>query len=102
MTPVSIILRHHTDLRLPVISCRSHMWFGAHLLVLVLTAVCVGLKLSFVALFSYVIVITALLCAPFWFNPFTWDWDRNKVGCRDIVNGYLHGYVHPSFCKCRP
>jgi hypothetical protein len=64
---------------------RSHMWFGAQLLVLVLTAVCVGLKLSFVSLFSYVIVITALLCAPFWFNPFTWDWDRNKVAAHEFT-----------------
>lgn len=55
------------------------MWFGVHLLVLVLVALGVGLKLTFTAVWSYIIVIVALLCAPFWFNPFTWDWDRNRV-----------------------
>lgn len=58
---------------------RSHMWFGVHLLVLLLVSVSVGLQLGFVAIWSYIIVIAALLIAPFWFNPFTWDWDRNKV-----------------------
>lgn len=28
---------------------------------------------------SYVLVVVALLMAPFWFNPFTFSWDGNKV-----------------------
>ena len=65
------------------------MWFGVHLLVLVLVALGVGLKLTFLAVWSYIIVIGALLCAPFWFNPFTWDWDTNKVSAANVV-GYLY------------
>lgn len=58
---------------------RSHMWYGAHLLLLMVVALAVGLPMSIFSLWSYALVIMALLVAPFWFNPFAFDWDENKV-----------------------
>ena len=45
---------------------RSHMWLAAHLLVLLLTAVCLGLRTSLLLAWANVLVILALLVAPFW------------------------------------
>jgi hypothetical protein len=59
---------------------RSHMWFGAHLLILLVIALCLGLKASLLAAWSNVVAILSLLVAPFWFNPFSLDWQKNKVG----------------------
>lgn len=61
---------------------RSHMWFGAHLLVLLIMALALGLKASLLAAWANIIAILALLIAPFWFNPFSLDWQNNKVRTR--------------------
>jgi hypothetical protein len=58
---------------------RSHMWYGAHILWLIVVALCVGLPFSVLGMWSYALVVMALLMAPFWFNPFTFSWDVNKV-----------------------
>jgi putative flippase GtrA len=68
---------------------RSHMWFGAHLLILLIIALCLGLKASLLAAWANVVAILSLLVAPFWFNPFSLDWQKNKVG--------LH--VHMACCR---
>ncbi|KAF8059158.1 CALS3 [Scenedesmus sp. PABB004] len=58
---------------------RSHMWFGAHLLLLLVVAGALGLPMGFAAVWSYVLVVLGLLMAPAWFNPFGFSWDRNKA-----------------------
>jgi hypothetical protein len=55
------------------------MWFGAHLLVLLVIAVCLGLKASLLVAWANILAILSLLAAPFWFNPFSLDWQKNKV-----------------------
>lgn len=59
---------------------RTHMWFGVHLLVLLLLAVSLGLKASLLVAWANILAILSLLAAPFWFNPFSLDWQTNKVG----------------------
>jgi putative flippase GtrA len=58
---------------------RTHMWFGAHLLVLLVLALALGLRTNVVAAWANILAILALLVAPFWFNPFSLDWQTNKV-----------------------
>lgn len=65
-----LLLMHHAAaaaaaLRAPSLSC-SHGWYGMRLLLLLIMAAAVGLPLSFLALWSYVLVVLALLLAPFW------------------------------------
>jgi hypothetical protein len=55
------------------------MWLGAHLLVLLLAAVCLGLKASLLLAWACILVIISLLVAPYFFNPFTFTWDVNKA-----------------------
>jgi putative flippase GtrA len=59
---------------------RTHMWFGGHLLVLLIMAVSLGLKTSLLVAWANILAIMSLLAAPFWFNPFSLDWQKNKVG----------------------
>lgn len=69
---------------------RSHMWLGAHLLVLLIVAVSLGLKASLLAAWANILAILSLLAAPFWFNPFSLDWQVNKVG-GELVRGESRG-----------
>ena len=57
---------------------RSHAWFGGHLLLLLVIALVIGVPVSAWALWSSWLVVLALLVAPFWFNPFSFDWSNNK------------------------
>jgi hypothetical protein len=45
---------------------RSHMWYGAQLLLMLLVAVICGLQVAPLLLFANIIAIFALLVAPFW------------------------------------
>jgi len=60
---------------------RSHMWYGAQLLIMLVVALSCGLQAGVFQLISTLLAILALLAAPFWFNPFTFDWQKNKVKC---------------------
>jgi hypothetical protein len=57
---------------------RSHVWFGGHLLLLLVVALVIGVPVSPWALWSSWLVVLSLLVAPFWFNPFSFDWASNK------------------------
>ena len=59
---------------------RTHMWYGAQLLIMLVVALAGGLEVGVVQMLATIIAILALLVAPFWFNPFTFDWQKNKVG----------------------
>lgn len=59
---------------------RSHMWYGGQLLIMLVVALACGLQAGVVQLLSTIIAIVALMAAPFWFNPFTFCWNKNTVG----------------------
>lgn len=67
---------------------RTHMWFGAHMLVLLILAVALGLKASLLVAWANILAILSLLAAPFWFNPFSLDWQNNKVSAWLSTVGY--------------
>jgi hypothetical protein len=68
---------------------RSHMWYGAQLLIMLVVALSCGLVAAPLLLWSNILAILALLAAPFWFNPFTFDWQKNKVR-DDKLNSSKH------------
>jgi len=79
---------------------RTHMWFGAHLLVLLVVAVALGLKASLLLAWANILAILSLLAAPFWFNPFSLDWQTNKVIQHTLFSLLLCGYQisAPALC----
>ena len=59
---------------------RSHMWFGGHLLLVLVVALVIHIPgVGFWSFWSSWLVVLALLVAPFWFNPFAFDWSTNKI-----------------------
>jgi hypothetical protein len=78
---------------------RSHMWFGGHLLLILAIALVVGIPgVGFWAFWSSWLVVLSLLVAPFWFNPFAFDWSSNKAQAKEWLD-WMWEYRHAGRSK---
>lgn len=55
------------------------MYLAAHILLLMIVTLIVGIPANIAVLWSPMLTVIALLIGPFWFNPFAFDMDRVKV-----------------------